>query len=242
MKIISIYGITNQSGKTTIAEELALISQQKGYKTLLVDLDIHSGDVTDRLKLDRYPNISNWCEDVYLKSRRIPIIDIAYNESDWKQFLQKHPTGLTVLATNTNPKLPMYGNIYYEMKIIYNTIKNSNYDVLIIDMGHTPTSFNYMILEDSDFPLLVVDTFRYNVQALKHFIWDVEDVHFPVEKFMLLFNREASAIEDLPETVAKDFNLPVFGVFPEIKGTKENLGWDKFHLKAAEMFDQMMKK
>ncbi|MBF7083417.1 AAA family ATPase [Desulfallas sp. Bu1-1] len=242
MKIVSIYGITRQSGKTTIAEELALISRKKGYKTMLVDLDIHHGDVTERLKLERHPNISDWCENIYHRSRTMPIIEVEYAQSEWTPFLQKHPTGLDVLATNTNPKLPHYGNIYYEIKIIYNSIKQSDYQVVVFDMGNVPTSFNYMILEDSDYPILVVDTFRYNVQALKHFIWDAEDVHFPVDKLYLLFNREPTAIEDSPENVAREFNLTLLGVLPEAKKQRENLAWDEFNLKLTEIFEKIMKK
>ena len=240
MKIISIYGRARQSGKTTIAVELALISQKKGYKTLLIDLDIHDGDVTKRLKLDRHPNISNWCEDIYRKSKKTSIINIEYVQEKWQAFLQKHSSGLAVLATNTNPRLPNYGNIFYEIKIIYESVKQSDYDVVIFDMGHTATSFNYMILEDSNCPILVVDTFRYNVQALKLFLWDARDVHFPVEKFQLLFNREPTAIEELPEKVGQEFMLPVIGVLPEVK-QREPMTADTFNNKLSAVFKNMMK-
>ncbi len=242
MKIISIYGVTRQSGNTTIAEELALISQNKGHKTILLDLDIHHGDVTERLKLNPHPNISDWCEDIYRRSRKTPIIFVKYTPFEWSAFLQKHPSGLDVLATNTNPKLPHYGNIYYEIMIIFNAIKKSDYDVMVVDTGNVPTSFNYMVLEESDFPVLVVDTFRYNVQMLKHFLWDLEDVHFPVEKLQLLFNREPSPIEDLPETVAKEFGLPVLGVLPEMEKGLETLARGTFSRKLVEIFDKMMGK
>lgn len=241
MKIISIYGVTRQSGNTTIAEELALISRKKGYQTLLVDLDIHHGDVTNRLQLERHPNISDWCENIYHRSRTVPVIEVAYTMDQWKPFLQKHSSGLDVLATNTNPKLPHYGNIYYEIKIIYESIKQSDYQVVIFDMGNVATSFNYMILEDSDYPILVVDTFRYNVQTLKHFIWNLKDVQFPVEKFYLVFNREPTAIEDPPENVAREFNLTLLGVLPEIKKRRESLDRDEFNLKLAEVFEKIVK-
>ncbi|SFH04677.1 pilus assembly protein CpaE [Desulfotomaculum arcticum] len=240
MKIISIYGVSRQSGKTTIAEEMALISQKKGYKTLLVDMDIHDGDVTQRLKLDQHPNISNWCEGIYRKSKKTSIIHIEYNQDGWRPFIQKHSSGLAVLATNTNPKLPNYGNIFYEIKIIYNSIRQSDYDVVIFDMGNDATSFNYMILEESDYPILVVDTFRYNVEALKHFLWDARDVHFPVEKFQLLFNREPTAIEDLPESVGREFQLPVLSVLPEIKN-RETMAPDMFNNKLGALLEDIMK-
>ncbi|WP_027363972.1 AAA family ATPase [Desulfotruncus alcoholivorax] len=240
MKIISIYGVARQSGKTTIAEEMALISRKKGYKTLLVDLDIHDGDVTKRLQLDPYPNISNWCEDIYRKSRKTSIINIEYDQANWQPFLQKHMSGLTVLATNTNPKLPYYGNIFYEIKIIYDSIRQSDFEVVIFDMGNDSSSFNYMILEESDYPVLVVDTFRYNVQALRNFLWDAQDVHFPVEKFKLLFNREPTAIEELPEKVGQDFKLPVIGVLPEINH-RETMAPDEFNNKLSALLEAIMK-
>ncbi|AGL00164.1 AAA family ATPase [Desulfoscipio gibsoniae] len=240
MKTISVYGITKKSGNTTIAEELALISQNKGYRTLLVDLDIHTGDVTKRLQLNRHPNISDWCEDIYLASKEIPIINVQYTQSQWAQFLQKHPSGLDVLATNSNRKLPGYGNIYYEIKIIYNSLKASDYDVIVFDMSNIPTSFSYMVLEDVDLPILVVDTFRYNLKLLKHFIWDLEDVHFPVEKFKLLFNREPSAIEDSPEVVAQDYKIPVLGVLPEIDKGRTSLTQDEFNKRVNEIFEKFI--
>lgn len=217
MKIISMYGTNKESGNTTIAEELALISQSKGYKTLLIDLDIYKGDVTERLQLNNYPNISDWCEDIYIKSRKTPITLIDYSKEEWAQFIQQHKSGLSVLSTNTDSKLPYYGNIYYEIRIIYNTLKQSDYDVMVVDMSNIPTSFNYFIMEDSDIPILLVDTFRYNIKMLQHLIWDLQDVHFPVEKLQLLFNREPSSIEDLPETIAREFNLPILSVIPECK-------------------------
>lgn len=240
MKIISLYGVTRQSGKTTIAEELALISQNKGYKTLLVDLDIHNGDVTARLKLEYHPNISIWAEDIFFKSRVKAIIDLEYTQDQWAGFLQKHPSGLDVLATNTNPKLPYYGNIYFEIKIMFNAIRQSDYDVVVFDMGHTPTSFNYMILEDSHYPILVLDSFRYNVETLKYFIWNLEDVHFPMEKFYLLFNREPSFIEDTPEIIAKKYKLPLLGVLPETQPKRANLAPDEFNQKLSGIFEYMM--
>jgi pilus assembly protein CpaE len=80
------------------------------------------------------------------------------------------------------------------------------------------------------------------VQALKHFIWDAEDVHFPVDKLYLLFNREPTAIEDSPENVAREFNLTLLGVLPEAKKQRENLAWDEFNLKLTEIFEKIMKK
>lgn len=240
MKIVSIYGITKQSGNTTIAEELSLMSQNKGYKTLLVDLDIHKGDVTERLKLHHNPNISDWCEDIYLQSKKIGIINVDYKQSDWAHFLQKHESGLDVLSSNTNRKLPDYGNIYYEIKIIYNSIKKSDYDIVVFDMGNIHTSFNYMIWEDSDVPILVVDTFRYNVKMLQHFIWDLEDVHFPVNKLQLLFNREASPIEDLPEAVAQEFGLPAIGVLPEMKEVEGYRIKDDFCQRLEDVLGKIM--
>jgi len=235
MKIVSIYGATKQSGNTTIAEELSLMSRNRGYKTLLVDLDIHKGDVTARLNLHHNPNISDWCEDIYLQSKKTGIINVEYQQSEWAHFLQKHPSGLDVLATNTNRNLPDYGNIYYEIRIIYNAIKKSDYDIVVIDMGNKQTSFNYAVLEDSDVPVLVVDTFSYNVKMLKHLIWDLEDVHFPVNKLKLLFNREASPAEELPETVAREYGIPVLGVLPEIKNKGE-----RFRQRLGEIFDGIL--
>lgn len=242
MKIISIYGVAKQSGNTTIAEELALISQSKGYKTLLVDLDIHNGDVTERLNINRYPNISDWCEDIYNKSRKKPLIEIEYTKEEWAQFIQKHPSGLDVLATSTDHKLPNYGNIYYEIKLIYKSLKQGDYDVMIIDMSNVPTSFNYFIMEDADIPILIVDTFRYNVKTLKHFLWDLEDAHFPIDKLYLLFNREPSPIEDLPEIVAKEFNLQVLQVLPDIKRTIATRGMEKNTLneKLMDVFNKII--
>ncbi|SFR05246.1 AAA family ATPase [Desulfoscipio geothermicus] len=215
MKVISVYGVSKLSGNTTIAEELALVSQGKGYKTLLVDLDIHNGDVTERLKINNYPNISDWCEDIYNKSRKTPITNIEYTRAEWAQFIQEHSSGLHVLATNTDKRLPHYGNIYYEIRIIYNSLKEGDYDVMVVDMSNTPTSFNYFVMEDADVPILVVDTFRYNVKSLQHFLWDLEDVHFPVEKLQLLFNRKPSPVEESPEKVAGELNLPLLGILPE---------------------------
>ncbi len=240
MKIVSIYGVTKQSGNTTIAEELSLMSQSKGYKTLLVDLDLHKGDVTERLKLHHSPNISDWCEDIYLESKKNGIINVNYNQSDWAHFIQKHESGLEVLASNTNRKLPDYGNIYYEMRIINDAIKKSDYDIVIVDMGNKHTSYNFAILEDSDYPLLVVDTFRYNVKALKHFLWDLEDLHFPVNKLQLLFNREASPIEDLPEAVAQEFGLPAIGVLPEMHEVDGCMIKDDFCQRIEAILEKIM--
>ena len=240
MKLVSIYGVTKQSGNTTIAEELSLMSQNKGYKTLLVDLDIHKGDITERLNLHHTPNISDWCEDIHLQSKKVGIINVVYKQPDWAHFLQKHESGLDVLASNTNRKLPDYGNIYYEIRIIHNSIKKSNYDIVIVDMGNKQTSFNFAILEDSDYPLLVVDTFRYNVKVLKHFLWDLEDVHFPIKKLQLLFNREASPIEDLPEAVAQEFELPAIGVLPEMHEVDGCMIKDDFCQRIEAILEKIM--
>lgn len=240
MKTISVYGVNKNSGNTTIAVELALISQKKGLKTLLVDLDIHTGNVTKLLKLNRHPNISDWCEDIYLASKETSIINIKYTQDQWLQFLQKHSSGLDVLTSSSDKKLPGYGNIYYEIKIIYNSLIKSDYDVIVFDMSNIPTSFTYMVLEDVDLPILVVDTFRYNIKLLKHFIWNLEDVHFPVNKLQLLFNREASPIEDLPETVAQDFKLPVLGVLPELHPERKFCDADEFNKRLSEVLDKLM--
>ncbi|WP_347490096.1 hypothetical protein ABDB91_02705 [Desulfoscipio sp. XC116] len=238
MKTISVYGIAKNSGNTTIAVELALISQKKGFKTLLVDLDIHTGDVTKWLQLNRHPNISDWCEDIYLASRQTPIIDVKYTQARWTQFLQKHSSGLDILTTSSNKKLPGYGNIYYEIKIIYNSLKASDYDVIIFDMSNIPTSFTYMVLEDVNLPIFVVDTFRYNLKLLQHFIWDLEYVHFPLEKIKLLFNRKPSPIEDMPEAVAQEYKIPVLGVLPEVDKNREISSEDEFNKILIELFDK----
>ena len=235
MQIITVYGVTKQTANTTIAEELSLISLNKGYKTLLVDLDIHKGDVTERLQLQHYPNISDWCEDIYLESEKSGISNVEYTRPQWARFLQKHQSGLDVLASNNNPKLPGSDNIYNAIKIICNSIKKSDYDGVVVDMSNTPTSFNFMVLEESDIPMLVVDTFRYNVVTLKHLLWDLKIIQFPVEKLKLLFNREASPLEDPPEAVAREFGLPVIGVLSEMEEKSEG-----FHRGLENILEKIM--
>lgn len=211
--IIAVYGIQDGSGKTSVAREIAGNYLLKGKKTLLADVVLGHGRVTSSLRLPAEPNLGNWLSEV---DDRIKggegFLNISYTEKEIGPYIQKHYTGLNVLATSP---LDFPGQAANILDVVLRSLKNTSYEVIVLDTQAIVRNYVLKILTEANAVLLVVDTFRYDIEYAKEVLERLEIAGVKTKNFRLVLNRFPSIVQENPEEIAAQLGLPVAGVLPE---------------------------
>ncbi len=126
-------------GKTTIAVNLSVALKLKGYSVLLVDADASNPSVGLHLGLENSTG---------------GFIGLLKGKSDLEYTVITHgPTGLAVICSPIS--MQAFGMNEHEEEVAYNTIKKSNYDIVIVDTQ--PGYFPDVITRKIDHTLIVTN-------------------------------------------------------------------------------------
>jgi capsular exopolysaccharide synthesis family protein len=63
--------VTEYAEQATVAANLAIVAAQSGYKTLLIDADLHTTDLNQRFGLDKSAGLSELLEDPTITPQRV---------------------------------------------------------------------------------------------------------------------------------------------------------------------------
>lgn len=119
-QIIASFSTKGGAGKTAIATNLGALYALKGYKTVLADLDIGTGNAAVVLGVpdpNNGPTVETWRQ----YARNLPAS------------LKKHPSGLHILPSGPND-IPIQGEEVEDLV----EILCSNYDYVLLDFGTKP--------------------------------------------------------------------------------------------------------
>lgn len=152
--VISVTSVKGGSGKTTNVLNLAGIYSLMKKKTLIIDLDLCSGDIAAMLNIDNSKDIYNVFEDMTNNNFKY-LNDYVVNYNEYIDVLNA-------------PKDPRYANKVNEnlINVVLNKAENM-YDVILIDTNHFLNITNLVAFDKSDQIVYILNNNSMNLKSMK---------------------------------------------------------------------------
>src|SRR4051794_18944077 len=204
----TVFSTKGGSGKTVIATNLAVCFARQGLRTLLVDLDLHSGD--DALVLGLSP--------------RWTVLDLVQSPGDLDAeklagFVTRHSSGVDLLPAPTRPDEEELVSIDRMEPLL--EIARQSYDVVVIDTGSQFSPATLLAIDHTDTLLLVGASDVPTIKSLKIALETLELLEMSVTDVRIVMNRSGAKVglEDrdvertlrrqITYTIASDKAIPI---------------------------------
>jgi cellulose biosynthesis protein BcsQ len=201
---ITVYSTRGGSGKTITSVSIATTIAKRGYKTILIDVDIEAPSLIHLLP-PKNPDIEYWTnyldgdelelEDL-IQETDVPNLSILYTSSPemGKRFLQ-----------NKNRK--WWENALKNSLLAQQKFYEIGYDFIILDnqSGTSMNSVNNMILADTS--VLVVRPANYGVDATESFITEMYRIlkGMKTRKDFYIWNQVITTTNDAEDALLENF-------------------------------------
>lgn len=215
MKAVAVYGYSPNTGKTSVAKELAGYLHQQGHSTILVDMDLSKGNLTEKLGLSTSPNIGTWAVDIFKQLDDLSYWDVIYTWDDMKPYMQSF-NGLPVLASNTTDNLTNSPLLLSCVNVMLHNLLQAPFDVLVFDTSAGVRDYTLNILLRMDRVLLVAEPFGFSLPNAEAFIRLLIDEGFNMDKYGLVLNRYPTHAEQDPLEISGALGISLYGVLPNL--------------------------
>jgi pilus assembly protein CpaE len=206
--VFTVFSTKGGSGKTVIATNLAVCFARQGKRTLLVDLDLHSGD--DALVLGLSP--------------RWTVLDLVQSPGDLDAeklagFVTKHSSGVDLLPAPTRPdeeELVAIDRLEPLMEVV-----RTSYDVVVIDTSSQFSPATLLAIDHTDTLILVGASDVPTIKSLKIALETLELLEVSLADVRILMNRSGAKVgledrdvertlrREITYTLASDKAVPV---------------------------------
>jgi pilus assembly protein CpaE len=206
--VFTVFSTKGGSGKTVIATNLAVCFARQGKRTLLVDLDLHSGD--DALVLGLSP--------------RWTVLDLVQSPGDLDAeklagFVTKHSSGVDLLPAPTRPdeeELVAIDRLEPLMEVA-----RTSYDVVVIDTSSQFSPATLLAIDHTDTLILVGASDVPTIKSLKIALETLELLEVSITDVRILMNRSGAKVglddrdvertlrREITYTLASDKAVPV---------------------------------
>lgn len=209
---ITVYGPKGGVGKTFLSRELAIyFSQRKQsgrqFQVLAVDFNLDLGTFATSLNLSRTPNLYNWVQAIDARLTEMAVKDgknpVLLLQEDWQEYAARIPlapqevdnhvvihaeTGLHVL---TSPReIHQSFEIHdYHLYVILETLKQSKYDVILIDTAPDTTDATIQALFFADHVVMVGNPVVDAIENIQRMLKLLREAEYPEEKIQICMNR-----------------------------------------------------
>ena len=173
-KVITVTSVKGGTGKTTFTLSLAGILTNKKIKTIIVDMDLHSGVIAPTLNLKETKDIYTLVNDY-----------INHGLKDIEEYITKYNDYIDVLAAPKDPRSVGKISSYY----IDNILKKLKYkyDVILIDTNHIIDDINLITFDNSDKILYVITNDLISLKNMKTMISIYKDMS--LENYHIVLNE-----------------------------------------------------
>lgn len=176
-KVIAVTSVKGGTGKTTMTLGLAGILASKNLKTIIVDMDLHSGAIAPSLNL-------HFKKDIYT------LVSDYMNHSlkDLKEYTVKYNDYLDVLAAPKDPRSVGKISAYY-IDLILKKLKYK-YDVVLIDTNHIIDDINLITFDNSDNIIYTITSDLIDLKNMKTMISIYKDMN--LTNYYIVLNEALS--------------------------------------------------
>ncbi|MED1915313.1 AAA family ATPase [Bacillus thuringiensis] len=211
-QLITVYGPKGGVGKTFISRELAIFfSMQKNeglpLRVIAVDFNLDLGTFATTLNLPRTPNLFTWVKDLdaqlhsFIQSKGKDPYSISSEE--WQEYAQAlplfpqqiekyvvaHPdTGLHVLTSPRDIRQSFEIRDYH-LYLILETLKQSNYDVILIDTAPDTTDATIQALFFAEHVVMVGNPVVDSIENIQRLLKLLREAEYPEERIQICMNR-----------------------------------------------------
>lgn len=186
-------------GKSTVAVNLALVLKTSANRVALVDADLHFGDAATLMNVK--------------PSATIHDLNDSFDAEIADRFLQKHPSGVEVLAapTRTAQAEIISGERFREVLAALQSI----YDLVVIDASVSSLNAMLASLEAADLVLLVTTLEVVTLKDISQVLAMLAELHFPSQNLMLVGNRHDGRVSLDPDQVSKTVGMRFTTLLPQ---------------------------
>lgn len=234
-RTVAVYSVHKQSGKSTVARELAGFFQIEGQKTLLVDFTLGKSGFLENHPPGK-PDLSGWIRDIEKKLRVAPWHEIEYRPEEILEYVHVNATGLSMLSC-APCKFPE--RMLEAAGVILNSLAKCGYQEIVFDLNSEVRDYVITVLSAVDTVLLVTDTYRYDVEEVKMVMDRLREANCRMEHFKVVFNKKPSFFDESPVQIAEEFNLPMTGSLPDYPKLAKN---HSHHFDSVNEYSQAMRK
>jgi len=197
----TVFSTKGGSGKTVIATNLAVCFARQGLRTLLVDLDLHSGD--DALVLGLSP--------------RWTVLDLVQSPGDLDAeklagFVTRHSSGVDLLPAPTRPDEEELVAIDRLEPLL--EVARRSYDAVVIDTSSNFSPSTLLAIDHTDTLILVGASDVPTIKSLKIALETLDLLEMALPDMRILMNRSGAKVgledRDVERTLRREitYTLP----------------------------------
>lgn len=211
-RLITVYGPKGGVGKTFISRELAIFfSMQKKegrpLKVLAVDFNLDLGTFATALNLPRTPNLFTWVQELdsqlHALAQKRGIDPYSVRPEEWQelasllplfpQHIEKYVIGHTEsgLDVLTSPRdiRQSFEIRDYHLYLILETLKQSSYDVILIDTAPDTTDATIQALFFAEQVVMVGTPVVDSIENIQRLLKLLREAEYPEERIQVCMNR-----------------------------------------------------
>lgn len=210
--LITVYGPKGGVGKTFISRELAIyFSMQKKegrpLRVLAVDFNLDLGTFATTLNLPRTPNLYSWVQEIdaqmqtfFLRQGRDPhtvsneewqdyASTMALSPREIEKYIVAHTeTGLHVLTSPRDIRHSFEIRDYH-LYLILETLKQSSYDVILIDTAPDTTDATIQALFFAEQVVMIGNPVVDSIENIQRLLKLLREAEYPEERIQVCMNR-----------------------------------------------------
>lgn len=211
-RLITVYGPKGGVGKTFISRELAIYfslqkRENRPVRVLAVDFNLDLGTFATTLNLARTPNLFTWIQDIdsqlHAFVQRQGKNPLGLTSDEWQEYasayrLSPHEiekyvvthveTGLHVLTSPRDIR-HSFEIRNYHVYLILEALKQSSYDVILIDTAPDTTDATIQALFFAEQVVMVGNPVVDSIENIQRLLKLLREAEYPEERIQVCMNR-----------------------------------------------------
>ncbi len=240
-KVITVTSVKGGTGKSTVALSLAGILSNKKLKTIILDMDLHSGVIAASLNLKVNKDIYTLINDY-----------MNHGLKDLDEYIVKYNDYIDVLSAPKDPR--QVGKISSQyIDILIKKLKYK-YDVILIDTNHIIDNINLVTFDNSDYIIYIITSDLMDLKNMKTMLAIYKDMK--LTKYTIVLNDALSkdhiSLYEVTSFLEKEINyiLPANSYIKNMRNLlmegkiitlEKNYQKDKTTLTLTNLLDKILK-
>ena len=240
-KVITVTSVKGGTGKSTVALSLAGILSNKKLKTIILDMDLHSGVIAASLNLKINKDIYTLINDY-----------MNHGLKDLDEYIVKYNDYIDVLSAPKDPR--QVGKISSQyIDILIKKLKYK-YDVILIDTNHIIDNINLVTFDNSDYIIYIITSDLMDLKNMKTMLAIYKDMK--LTKYTIVLNDALSkdhiSLYEVTSFLEKEINyiLPANSYIKNMRNIlmdgkiitlEKNYQKDKTTLTLTNLLDKILK-